>query len=82
MILFGNFWSFLLTLSGIIDFVIGVLVITDVIHVTEHSLMAAIICFGVGFAYLMGGITIAIVKMRKGKKKTAMPASNDKAQQS
>jgi uncharacterized membrane protein YczE len=48
-----------------VDIVIGILVFTDIIHVETHSFMAAIICFIIGLIYFMGGITIAVVKMRK-----------------
>ena len=66
-ILFGNFWSFLLVLSGIVDVVIGLLVLFDVIQVVEHSFLAAIFCFVVGAIYFSGGVIIALVKMRKKK---------------
>lgn len=70
-IFFGNFWSFLLILSGIIDLIIGTLVITDIIHVTEHAFLAAVVAFGVGLLYLAGGLVIAWVKMRKEKTKNS-----------
>ncbi len=73
--MFGNFWSFLLILSGIIDLVIGTLVITDTIHVTEHAFIAAVVAFGVGTLYLAGGIAIAVVKMRREKIKNIQPAN-------
>lgn len=66
-ILTGNFWSFLLTLSGIIDVMIGFLVMFDVIHVEEHATLAYVICFGVGSLYFVGGILIAVFKMRREK---------------
>ena len=72
-ILLGNFWSFLLILSGIIDLIIGTLVITDTIHVTEHAFIAAVVAFGVGILYLAGGIVIAVVKTRKEKMKNTRP---------
>ena len=64
-ILIGSFWSFLLTLSGIIDIIIGLLVLTGIIPVDEHSVMVSIICFAVGLLYLSGGIAIAVVKVKK-----------------
>lgn len=74
-IFFGNFWSFLLILSGIIDLIIGTLVITDIIHVTEHAFIAAVVAFGVGMLYLTGGIVIAWVKMKKEKTKKSQPVN-------
>jgi len=66
-ILFGNFWSFLLILSGIIDSVIGIFVLTDIISVEDSSFPTYVICFIIGFIYLTAGLIIAIVKMRKEK---------------
>lgn len=67
-ILIGSFWSFLLSLSGIIDIIIGILVFLDVIPVTEYSFLVSIICFGVGIIYLSGGLVIAVRRIKKKKK--------------
>ena len=64
-ILFGNFWSFLLVLSGIADIIIGFLVLTDIIHVEDSPFPAYIICFIISAIYLVAGIILAIIKMRK-----------------
>lgn len=66
-IFFGSFWSFLLSLSGIIDIIIGILVLVDVIPVTEHSFMVSVICFVVGMIYLSGGLIIAVRRIKKEK---------------
>lgn len=66
-ILFGNFWSFLLILSGIVDIAIGVFVLTGVLPVKNHQFLIFIICLIIGMVYLAGGFTIALVKMRKTK---------------
>jgi len=66
-ILFGNFWSFLLTLSGIVDIAIGIFVLTNIISVDSHSFLVSIICFIIGIIYLTGGFIIAMVKMKKQK---------------
>ena len=67
-ILFGNFWSFLLILSGVIDMAIGVLVVTGAIFVRSSTVPVIIVCFGIGLVYLAAGLAIAIVRMKRQKK--------------
>jgi hypothetical protein len=64
-ILFGNFWSFLLVLSSIVDIAIGFMILTGIISVKDHALTAFIICLVIGLIYLAAGLTIAIVKCSK-----------------
>jgi|GEM_PF-3206000 len=64
-ILFGNFWSFLLILSGIVDIVIGLFVLTDLISVRNYSTLLFIICLIIGLVYITAGLVIALVSIRK-----------------
>jgi len=64
-ILFGNFWSFLLILSGITDIVIGILVLTGTISIKNSSLPVFLICLVTGLVYLAAGFAIAIVDKKK-----------------
>jgi hypothetical protein len=66
-ILLGNFCSFLLILSGIVDIAIGVLILTGAISVKGHTLAVLIICFVIGFIYFAAGLAIAIVTMKRRK---------------
>jgi hypothetical protein len=64
-ILFGNFWSFLLILSGIVDITIGILVLAGTISVKGSSLPVFLICLFIGLIYLAAGFAIAIVNAKK-----------------
>jgi hypothetical protein len=65
-ILFGNFWSFLFVLSGLVDLGIGVVsYLTGALATRNSPLPTFVICFIVGGVYLSVGLTIAIVKIRR-----------------
>jgi hypothetical protein len=64
-ILFGNFWSFLLILSGIVDTAIGICVLTGIISVRNSPVPILIICFAIGFIYFAAGLAIAVIKRKK-----------------
>jgi len=64
-ILFGNFWSFLLILSAIVDIAIGVIILTDVLPVKGSPLPISLVCFAIGLIYLAAGLGIAITRLRK-----------------
>ena len=65
-ILFGNFWSFLLILSGIVDIVLGILFLTGIISVKGgSSFLVFIICLITGLVYFLGGLSIAIIQRKK-----------------
>jgi hypothetical protein len=65
-ILFGNFWSFLFVLSGLVDLGIGgVSYLTGALTAKNSPLPTFVICFIVGGVYLFIGFTIAIVKKRR-----------------
>jgi hypothetical protein len=66
-ILLGNFWSFLLTLSGIVDIAIGIVILTGTLPVKNSPLPIFIICFVTGMVYLGAGLAIAALTMRKKK---------------
>jgi hypothetical protein len=66
-ILFGNFWSFLLVLSGVVDIAVGIFVLTGAMRVKGSSFPVFIVCFVTGFIYLSAGLAIAVFKMRKEK---------------
>lgn len=68
-ILFENFWSFLLILSGFVDIGIGlVLVFTDGKSFSGPPLPVYAICFITGAIYLSLGIVIALVRLRRKRK--------------
>lgn len=68
-ILFENFWSFLLVLSGVVDIGIGViLVFTDGKSFSGPPLPVFVICFITGAVYLSLGIVIALVRLRRKRK--------------
>ena len=64
-ILFGNFWSFLLVLSGLVDIIIGILVLTGVITTRSSGFPVFIVCLATGLLYFSAGLAIAIFGRRK-----------------
>jgi hypothetical protein len=64
-ILFGNFWSFLLILSGIVDIGIGILILTGVIQAEDSTFTLFLVCLIIGLVYLAAGLLIAILKSSK-----------------
>ncbi|OGO01330.1 MAG: hypothetical protein A2Y90_02695 [Chloroflexi bacterium RBG_13_52_12] len=65
-ILLHSFWSFLLTLSGIVDIAVGVLFLVGVFSVKNGSpMMLFLICLIIGLVYFSGGVSIAIVQRKK-----------------
>jgi len=64
-VLSGNFWCFLLVLSGVIDMVFGlVMYVTPLQFIEEPPFPIFAVCLGVGFVYFSAGIAIAIAKTR------------------
>ena len=67
-ILFGNFWSFLLILAGIVDIGIGVLsYFSGILAVRDSPLSTFLICLIVGSIYFAAGLAVAVVKYKKRK---------------
>ena len=64
-ILFGNFWSFLLVLSGIVDIAIGIFIFTGLFPVRNSSALILIICLIIGLVYIAAGLAIALVSIKK-----------------
>jgi hypothetical protein len=64
-ILLGNFWSFLLVLSGIVDIAIGLSILTGLIAVKNSPFSISIVCFVIGVIYLAAGLAIALFKIKK-----------------
>ncbi len=66
-ILLGNFWSFLLVLSGVVDIAIGLVCLSGAIEVKGSPVTICAICFGMGAVYLALGVLIAVLRMRRQK---------------
>ncbi len=67
-ILFENFWSFLLVLSGVVDIAIGLGLAFTGVTFTGPQLPVFAICLITGAVYLSLGIVIAVVGRRKKRK--------------
>lgn len=69
-ILFANVLVFVLIASSVIDFIIGLLVLTGVIYISneaEAPIPTYAMCFIVGIVYLTIGIIIGVIKRKKRK---------------